>query len=324
VIGQADVTATNAEVSMTVADLATAVGGESSVVVDHPGSTQESLEELARARAQQMGSAAFEATAVAVGSPALRAGVAVSISGVDPALEGKWVITAARQEFGDGTYRTHLEFTGRQDRSIQGLLSQAPSGGHDRYYGVAVGIVTDNNDPQTMARVKVSYPWLADDAESHWARLVAPGAGKDSGVVWIPQVGDEVLVAFEHGDISYPLVLGGLWNGKDTIPFDYGSGLDAGKVTYSGLVSRTGHELGFAESSQDSSLYLQTASGSLMVVLDQQGKKIRISCDDKIAIEADGDIEIKAGGSLKLSAQSSIEIEASGQAKIKGATVALN
>jgi phage protein D len=325
VIGQADVTATNAEVSMKPADLAAKVGGDAAmVVVDHPGATQESLDELARARAQQVGSAAVEATAVAVGSPALKAGTAVSISGVDPALEGKYVATAARQEFGNGTYRTHLDFSGRQDRSIHGLVSQGSTGGRERFYGVAIGIVTDNQDPQKMGRVKVSYPWLADDAESYWGRLVAPGAGKNSGVVWIPQAGDEVLVAFEHGDISYPLVLGGLWNGQDTVPFDYDSDLDAGQVTFCGLVSRSGHRLSFLESSNESKIQLLTEGGAVSVVFDETNKTVKIECTDKVIIDAQGDVEIKAGGSLKLSAQSSIEIEASGQTKIKGATVALN
>lgn len=324
IIGQADVAATNAQVSMTAADLASKVGGASTTVADHPGGTQEALDELARARGQQVGSAAFEAAAVAVGSPALKAGTAVSVSGVDPALEGKWVITAARHEFGNGPYRTALEFSGRQDRSILGLVSQGSGNARERYYGVAIGIVTDNNDPDKLARVKVKYPWLSDDAESWWGRVMAPGAGKDCGVVWLPQVGDEVLVAFEHGDIRFPMVLGGLWNGVDTVPFDYGQGLDAGKVTYSGFVSRTGHEISFVESSGKSQISLKSEDGAVTVVLDQTNKTVSVQSSDKVVIDAQGDVEIKAGGSLKLNAQSSIEIQATGQTSIKGQTVALN
>ncbi len=325
VIGQADVAATNAEVSMTPADLAAKVGGGTMTVADHPVGMQEPADELAKARAQQVGSAAFEATAVAVGSPALKAGTAVSVSGIDPALEGKWVITGSRHEFAHGTYRTALEFSGRQDRSILGLVSQGMGGGHERFFGVAIGVVTDNNDPDKLGRVKVKYPWLSDDAESFWARVMAPGAGPDYGIVWLPQVGDEVLVAFEHGDISYPLVLGGLWNGKDKIPLDYGTDLDAGKVTYCGFMSRTGHEISFTESSSASQINIMTESGVVMVTLDQTNKTISISSEDKVVIDARGDVEIKAGGAMKLTAQKSIDIEASGgQTSIKGTTVALN
>jgi uncharacterized protein involved in type VI secretion and phage assembly len=316
VIGQSDVAATNAELTMTAADLAGKIGGQTLTVVDHPVATQEAADELALARSQQIGSAAFEATAVALGNPKLKAGTAVNVSGIDPALEGKWVITGSRHEFGNGAYKTALEFTGRQDRSIHGLVSQGSNGGRERFYGVAIAIVTDNNDPQAMGRVKVSYPWLADDAESNWARLTAPGAGKDYGVVWVPQVGDEVLVAFEHGDISHPIVLGGLWNGKDTIPFDYGSDLDAGSVTYCGFTSRTGHKLSFFESSSESKIHLLTKGGAVSIVLDENNKEVKVETTGKVVIDAQQDVEIKAGGSMKL--------EAKGQMTISGATVALN
>jgi uncharacterized protein involved in type VI secretion and phage assembly len=325
VIGQADVTATNAEVSMTPADLAARVGGGTMTVVDHPVGMQQPADELATARSQQVGSAAFEATAVAVGSPALKAGTAVSVSGIDPALEGKWVITGSRHEFADGSYRTALEFSGRQDRSILGLVSQGMTGGHERFFGVAIGIVTDNDDPDRLGRVKIQYPWLGDDVESYWARLVAPGAGNNYGVIWLPQVGDEVLVAFEHGDISYPLVLGGLWNGKDKVPFEYGEDLDAGKVTSCGFVSRSGHQVLFNESSDEASIELMTSEGNVMMVLDDKGKKLIVDTTGDISIAAQGNIEIKADGTLKLSAQQGIDIESSGgKTSVKGTTVALN
>ncbi len=323
VIGQADVTATNAEVSMTPADLAAKVDGGTMTVVDHPVGMQEPADELAKARSQQVGSAAFEATAVAVGSPALKAGVAVSVSGIDPALEGKWVITGSRHEFAHGSYRTALEFSGRQDRSILGLVSQGTGGGHERFFGVAIGIVTDNDDPDQLGRVKVKYPWLSDDAESYWARVMAPGAGPDYGIVWLPQVSDEVLVAFEHGDISYPMVLGGLWNGQDAIPFDYGSGLDAGKVTYCGLVSRTGHRIEFIESSSDSKIQLSTQGGVITITLDDSNKELTIETSGKVTVNAQDDVVVKTQGSFKVDA-TGVEIKASGQLAIKGATVALN
>jgi phage protein D/phage baseplate assembly protein gpV len=316
VIGQADVTAANAQLSMTPKDLADKVGGETLLVVDHPVGTQELADGLASARAQQVGSAAFEASAVVLGSPALKAGAAVNISGIDPALQGKWVITGSRHEFGQSGYRTALEFTGRQDRSISGLLSQGAAGGRERYFGVAVATVTDIDDPQKLARVKVMLPWLSEDVSTTWARLVAPGAGNEYGVIWMPQVGDEVLVAFEHGDIDYPIVLGGLWNGKDVVPFDYGSDIDSGKVTYCGFTSRTGHKVSFFESSSESKIHLLTQGGAVSIILNDKDKELKVETTGKVIFDAQGDVEIKAGGSMKLTA--------SGQMTIKGATVAIN
>ena len=131
-----------------------------------------------------------------------------------------------------------------------------------------------------------------------------------------PQVNDEVLVAFEHGDVRSPVVIGGLWNGKDTIPFDYDEDLDAGSVTYCGFTSRTGHKISFWESSSDSSIQLLTKGGAVNIVLDEQNSQLKIETTGKVVLDAQGDVEIKAGGSMKL--------EATGQMTIKGATVALN
>jgi len=324
IVGTAEAAASHAELSVTPAELADRVGGRTLVVTDHVVGSQQEADQLARSRAEQVGSAAFEATAVAVGSPELRAGSAVSIANVEPSLAGKWVVSSSRHEFGNGLYRTALEFSGRQDRSIHGLLSQgSAAGAQPRLPSVAIALVTDNDDPGKMGRVKLTYPWLSSDAESYWARVASLGAGSHSGAVWLPAVGDEVLVAFERGDLNWPIVLGGLWNGKDAIPFDYGSGLDAGKVTQSGFMSRTGHWIGFDDSEGGSSITLASKDGDIAITLDQANKKLTIQCADKVTIDARGDVEIKAQGNFTVDAMG-VEIKASGQTAIKGATVALN
>jgi len=317
IIGKAQASATNADLPLKPSDLAQKVGGQTLVVVNHGVTSQETANQLAASRAEQIGSAAFEATAVVLGDPALKAGVTVNVAGVDPALCGKWVISGSRHEFGNGPYRTALEFTGRQDRSIFGLVNQGGGNGViERLPGVVTAIVDDNNDPDNQGRVRLNYPWMGASAVSYWARLAAPGAGKDSGVMWMPQVGDEVLVAFEHGDPQHPIVLGGLWNGTDTIPFDAGSQLDNGKVTSCSFVSRSGHKISFFESQNESKIQLLTAGGEINIVLDDKNKELKVESTGKVIFDAQGDVEIKAGGSMKL--------EATGQMTIKGATVALN
>jgi phage protein D len=322
IVASAETTATHADLPMKPPDLAGKVGGQKLVVVNHGVDTHQAAEQTAKALGEQVGSAAYEATAIAVGSPDLRAGTAVSVAGVEGSLAGKWVISGTQHDLGSGSYRTTLEFTGRQDRSIHGLLAQG-AGAVDRIPGVVTAVVTDNVEPAKMGRVRLSYAWMASDAESYWARVAGPGAGKDYGVVWIPQVGDEVLVAFEFGDISRPLVLGGLWNGKDTIPFDYEGDLDAGSVTYCGFTSRTGHKISFFESQNESKIQLLTAGGAISIVLDGQNKELKIETTGKVTIDAQQDIQIKTQGSFKVEAMG-VEIKASGQTAIKGATVALN
>ena len=316
IVGSSPAVADHAELPTTIGQLADKVGGQTHVVVDHGVGDQQEADKAAAAAAAQIGSAAYQATAIATGSPHLKSGVAVNVGGVDPALAGKWVISGSRHEFGDGMYRTQLEFAGRQDRSLPGLMSAGGGGARDKFYGVVTGIVTGNDDPEHMGRVKVKFPWLTDSSESWWARVAAPGAGNGYGVTWLPQTDDEVLVGFLHGDPQYPYVIAGLWNGQDKVPFDYDKGLDAGKVTYCGFTSRTGHQVAFVESSSESSIQLVTKGGAVTITLDEQNSQLKIEVKGKVQLAADGDVEIKAGGSMKL--------EATGQMTIKGATVAIN
>ena len=78
-----------------------------------------------------------------------------------------------------------------------------------------VGVVTNNNDPEQLGRVKVTFPSLSD-VESFWAPVGVPSAGKERGISMLPQPDEQVIVAFENGDPSYPYVIGSLFNGKDT------------------------------------------------------------------------------------------------------------
>ncbi len=96
----------------------------------------------------------------------------------------------------------------------------------ERIYGVAIGIVTNNRDPEKLGRVKVRFPWLSDVNESAWARLCSPLAGKGRGFYYLPEIDDEVLVAFEFGDINRPVILGSLWRGENIPP-----GTEEGTVT---------------------------------------------------------------------------------------------
>ena len=112
-----------------------------------------------------------------------------------------------------------------------------PADQSNRVYGMVVGVVTNNKDPDALGRVKVKFPWLSDTDESHWARVVTPMAGGGRGFYFLPEVDDEVLVGFEHGDVGLPYVLGSLWNGKDKPPEKN----DDGKNNLRVIKSRSGH-----------------------------------------------------------------------------------
>src|SRR5262245_22538227 len=98
--------------------------------------------------------------------------------------------------------------------SLLDLLRPPDERSAGRIYGVVPGVVTSNDDPEKLGRVKLRFPWLSDEVESGWARVALPAAGNLRGVYMLPEVDDEVLVAFEQGDVRFPYVVGGLWSSK--------------------------------------------------------------------------------------------------------------
>jgi uncharacterized protein involved in type VI secretion and phage assembly len=173
-----------------------------------------------------------------------------------------------------------------------------------RLAGVAVGIVTNNEDPEGMGRVKVRFPWLSDEDESQWARIAVPMAGDGRGVYFLPEVDDEVLVAFGHGDPRLPYVVGALWNGQDAPPEDNADGKNDVRV----IRSRSGHQLRFDDSD----------AGPRVEIVDSGGNKIVVdTAADVITISAGKDVSIRAGsGKVRLEA-TKLEIDASADVKIK-------
>lgn len=84
--------------------------------------------------------------------------------------------------------------------------------------GLVIGVVQDTADPDGRGKIRVSYPYLGSASTSAWAPIAAPMAGHDRGCWFVPEVGDEAVLAFDRGDPSWPIVLGFLWNGVDDPP----------------------------------------------------------------------------------------------------------
>lgn len=198
--------------------------------------------------------------------------------------------------------------------------------------GVSVGIVTDNKDPEGMGRVKLTFPWRKADDESYWARIAAPMAGPDRGTYFIPEVDDEVLVAFAGGNIRYPYVLGALWNGQDSPPETNADG----KNDVREIRSRSGHELVFDDAETEGKVEITTSSGNEIVLDDATGReKITIkdsSGQNRIEFNAtQGSLDITSGATLSIEAPSveiagdgNLKLESNGVLTIKGALVKIN
>jgi uncharacterized protein involved in type VI secretion and phage assembly len=192
--------------------------------------------------------------------------------------------------------------------------------------GLATAVVTQNQDPDNLGRVKVRFPWHAQPTESYWARLSTPMAGKDRGLVLIPEVGDEVLVAFEREDLRFPFVLGGLYNGQDGPPRFNGDGKNDDRI----FQSRKKHYLLFKDGSQGS-VELAHEKGRKVLfddngiaLEDEKGNSVKIDSNgNSITIEAVGSLTIKAA-SITVQASGTLDLKASGTVGIRGSLVNIN
>lgn len=212
-------------------------------------------------------------------------------------------------------------------QSLLDLLAP-PAASADRIYGVVIGIVTNNRDPNDLGRVKLRFPWLSDDMESSWARVASPMAGKGRGVYLLPEVDDEVLVAFEHGDIGYPYVLGALWNGQDTPPETNSDG----KNNIRSITSRSGHVIRLDDTDGSEKIEIVDKTKKNKIVFDSAANTITISADADITIESStgklklsgNSVEITSGTGIKMEAAANADVSAGGQLNLKGALVNIN
>jgi uncharacterized protein involved in type VI secretion and phage assembly len=153
----------------------------------------------------------------------------------------------------------------------QQLAERLPTGWGGRWYGVMPAIVVDVKDPDGQGRVKVTLPWSVDAKGSRfegWARLATLFGGNNRGSWFVPDVDDEVLVAFEHGDPRRPYVLGGLWNGRDQAPESMdGGGRNFKKV----LRSRNGVTVTLDDQDGQEKLVLETPGGQKVTLKDGPG-----------------------------------------------------
>jgi phage protein D/phage baseplate assembly protein gpV len=297
--------ARSASAGMGAADLASKVGGGTLVKVDLPVESVEVAQNVADSLVQQLGSAAAELDGTVYGNGELRAGVSVSLTGAGAPFDGKYTLTSVRHTFNQTAgYLTSFRVSGRQTRTMLGLVRGKQSG-HQGVNGVVPAIVTNVDDPEKLGRVKVSFPWLADKSESFWARVSTLGAGDKRGIVILPEVGDEVLVAFDHGDARLPYVVGSLYNGKDKMPVEP---VKSGKIVTRAWVSRNGHR--FEMHDEDDVVTIATGDGKHKFVLDQKNSKIVLDTTGDVEVKSKGKVGFAATGALKLETQDKLELKA--------------
>ncbi len=172
-----------------------------------------------------------------------------------------------------------------------------------RWYGVAPALVTDIKDPDGQGRVRVKLPWSPDGGGGQgyeaWARIATLFAGDKRGSWFLPDVDDEVLVAFEQGDPRRPYVLGGLWNGKDKPP----ESMDGGGRNYKKVIkSRNGVTVTLDDQDGQESLKLETPGGQKLTMKDGPGSvTIEDSNGNSVKLETSG-ITVTAAAKVTVNA----------------------
>ncbi|MCL4870155.1 MAG: VgrG-related protein [Anaerolineae bacterium] len=326
---------------------ASAFGSAKYVVVDHPVIDQSEANLIAQARLNEISGGFIEAEGTAFRRPDIKAGSYVKLEQLSQRFNGKYLVTNAQHVMSPEGLKTTFMVRGiRTGTLMENLSHGAPT---ERWYGVVPGLVTNTNDPDKKGRIKVAFPWLGNEFESHWARLVAPGAGKNAGFAAVPEVNDEVMVMFEHGDFNFPVVLGGVWSSKNTEPEETAGASSNERPLVRTWRSIKGHRLVMYDDSNKRVELITTdghkivlddknktveikTSGGHTVSMDDQGQKVTAKHSGgtssvtletaKVAV-AGTQIEIKGSASVKIEA-GMIDVAASGILNLKGATVKIN
>jgi phage protein D/phage baseplate assembly protein gpV len=292
----------------------------------YPVMSQAEADQMARAILTQRLLALVQGSGTCFGRTDLRPGKVIRIEGVGTAFGRRYQVTNTTHSYSpQGGYRTN--FSASVNIFDVLLDTDNKRSAASRLNGAMVGVVTNNNDEEGLGRVKVKFPWLSDEDESHWARLAAPMAGK-GGVYFLPEVDDEVLVAFEHGDVRFPYVLGALWNGKQAPPATNKDGKNNLRL----IQSRSGHIIRLNDEDGKETIEIVDKSAKNSIVFDTAKNTITIAADKDITLSAaQGTITIEAqkikltsATETQIAAGSGMQVTASKTMNIKGSTVNIN
>jgi phage protein D/phage baseplate assembly protein gpV len=304
-------------------------GGRSQRVMDVPVSSFLEAEAIAEntLRDQQVTSVAGSGTCL--GNPAIRIGGKLELSGIGR-FSGIYSITRVTHILGEGGYLTSFEVNTGPGTSVQespdGFGSSDPARRSDG--NVVVGLVLDNQDPEGLGRVKINLPGLSEDESGHWARVAAPMAGGGRGMFFLPEKNDEVLVAFEQGDITRPYVLGALWNSEDKPPESNPDGQNNVRM----IKSRSGHSIRLDDTDGAEKIEIVDKSGENSVMIDTLSNSISIKSAQDVVIEAPQgkislrakNVELKSTADTNLEAQTTVNLKAGATMTIKGQRVNIN
>jgi uncharacterized protein involved in type VI secretion and phage assembly len=282
------------------------------LISDRVANSAEEARTIAQSALDKAAGGSFEAEGTMEGNPDAKAGGKLKLEGFGR-FDGEHHLTSVTHTYGHGDYRTRFAISGRNPRTLTDVMR--PKAERDWNSGLVVGLVTNINDPMALGRVRIAFPTLGDDIEGSWARIALTGAGPDAGMSFLPQLEDEVIVGFEHGDTRRPVVLGALHNGKAK-PHAKMRGADEGGSLV--VYGRKDSEINLQKQ-------LVIAAKEHMVITVERGQDgagdYKLETADKIEVKAGSTIKIEGTGEVTIKSSSGISVESTGPLKLKGATV---
>lgn len=293
--------------------------------VRYPVPDQSAADKLAKSLFDQLNAGFVEAEGRTLGNPALAAGKWVEVVNFGTKFSGKYLLTSVTHTYNaEVGYETYFKVEGTRPRALLGGGGNARTDRYLRDYlwgGVVPAVVTnvkDEGQDGIKGRLKVKFPWLDDTLESYWAPMVSIGGGAGRGMYWMPEVDDEVLVAFEHGDFNRPYIIGTLWNGSADTPETAANAVASdGKVKVRMIKTRLGHTIKFMDDESEKYIEIKTANGKVIIKMDDQNEKLEITCTKDIAITAQGKLDVKTTGDTTIKSDAKIVVESAGDTSVK-------
>lgn len=292
--------------------------------VVHTTLDQTQANSLAQAVLDELNADYVEAEGLCLGNAEILPGGKVKIANVNTQFNGTYRVSEVRHVFSREGFVTEFKVEGMRPEFMSDLLGNSDEKilTNQIVNGVVPAIVTQNVDEKNLQRVRVKFPWLSDDEESWWARVAAPDAGPSRGMTFTPEIDDEVLVAFEHGDMGRPYVVGRLWNGSDAMPHTNTEIVKDGKVNLRVIKTRAGHVITLDDTadtelisivdkttknlikieSSTNKITIDTNGGKSIIVMDGENGTIAITTDDKVDITAGGAMNLTSTGKMTLDA----------------------
>jgi uncharacterized protein involved in type VI secretion and phage assembly len=322
----------------------TAFGTAKHIAVGYTVNTQTEAESVAKRLLNQYRGNFITATGHALGDARALAGKKVTMSKVTSRFNGTYTISSVTHSYSADGYYMDFTASGTFEPILADLIERTLNREAQVWPGVYPAIITNNNDTEkNLGRVKIKMPWLSTTVESDWVRVVTPNGGGGRGFLFVPEVNDEVLIAFENGDIKRPYVIGALHNGQDAAPLTASDYHADGSTKKRILRSRTGHKLEFDDTSNAEKLTLTSKSGHILemddgdapkitlkdkngelsLTMDSQNKKIVINADATGGMDllSQGKITIKSSGNDVAIEGVNVNTKASSEAKIECATL---